>query len=204
MKLGDFVGTRARFQRLRDSKIYNGWIDQMAGNRVILGLTGTHLPTVGDEYRIEGFGHLVSVVFLAKLENTFSVEDQKTVDQAGNDVRLDFLVASAVRMVESNETVRYKLKNVAVQVKSGEKIVPCLAIDASFSGIGLRCPEKMEPSCEVAMVVSTPLGNIVVTAVCKHCREDADEPGTFRAGFQFNEFGRVDRPKWERFITNLR
>lgn len=205
MKLAEFVGTRARFQRLKDSKIFNGWIEQMSGNRVLLGLTGSAVPTAGDEYRVEGYGHMVSVVFLAKLEAILG--DDRPPDetaQAERDLRLDFVVLSAARMVESSETVRYKLKAVAVQFHHDGRVCTAKALDASFTGIGVSCDEPVEPGVTVSMTIATSLGAIGATAVCRHCQEDPDRPGTYRAGFMFQEFGRVDKPKWDRFITNLR
>lgn len=215
MKLGEFVGTRARFQRLKDSKLFNGWIDQMAGNRVVLGLTGSQVPSEGDEYRVEGYGHLVSVVFLAKLESissdaarasspfAISAETETEAVQPSH-MRLNFLVSSAVRMVESQETVRYKLKNIAVQMVVDGALESGTAIDASFTGIGVRINKPVKQGDQTTMSVATPLGTVSVSAECRHCREDSENPGQFRAGFQFLEFGRVDKPKWERFITNLR
>ena len=60
----DFVGTRARFQRLRDARLFNGWIENFFGSKVEV-TTSTEFPVeIGDEFRFEGFGHHLSLIHI--------------------------------------------------------------------------------------------------------------------------------------------
>ncbi len=194
----DFVGTRARFQRLRDSKIFNGWIVTFFGNRleVSTGADATLKP--GDEFRFEGFGDHISVVFNTKLETITPGTDQTL----GKSVLL-LSVASPMRYADSPESVRYRIQELKAQVEHGGKTVKGSAIDASPTGVGLSCDTEIPLKCEVKVTVVTPLGAITAKAECRHCDADPDRPGKFRAGFSFLELGRVDKPKWDRFVREL-
>jgi len=209
----DFVGTRARFQRIRDSKIFNGWIESFFGNRLEVSTATDHAVMIGDEFRFEGFGHMISVVFLAKLEaiGTFDDTMGRSAQIAGSQSQiveahrttLRLVVSSPMRYANSPEAVRYKIKQMYAPVTVGSKTIEAFALDVSPAGIGLTTDEQIEPQTNVTVCIHTGLGKVTAPAVCRHSRPDEDRPGKFRAGFMFFELSRLDKPKWERFIKEL-
>ncbi|MBS1708637.1 MAG: hypothetical protein JSS65_07945 [Armatimonadetes bacterium] len=169
---------------------------------------------IGDEFRFEGFGHMISVVFLAKLEGigTYdeSTQGRSAAIEGSNSQIVEarrttfrLVVASPMRYANSPEAVRYKVKQMYAPVTVDGKKIEGFALDVAPAGIGLTCDEQIEPQTQVNICIHTPLGPVNAPAICRHSRPDEDRAGKFRAGFMFLELGRIDRPKWDRFIKEL-
>lgn len=210
----DFVGTRARFQRLRDARLFNGWIENFFGNKVEV-TTSTEFPVeIGDEFRFEGFGHHISVVFNAKLEAVHQVDlgDLSALQAIeGSNARileartstLSLVVTNQARYAASSETVRVKVQDLYTKVNWQMFAEDGFVTDVSPMGVGLLLREKISVGEPVDVQIQTNLGLVKATGSVRHCRPERDRPGYNRLGVMFTDLGRLERPKWERFLKEI-
>lgn len=209
----DFIGTRARFQRLRDAKFFHGWITGFFGNSVEVS-TSTDAPVkIGDEFRFEGYGHHISVVFNGRLEEVGELDimsDGIVTAIAGSNARvleakriaLKLTVVSPVRFAASNESVRLKTEDRYTKVKVGIHELEAFTVDVSPNGVGIVLRHPLNPDDCVTASVETPVGVVTGMASVRYCRPDIDRDGFYRVGLMFIDLGRVERPRWERFLKN--
>lgn len=211
----DFVGTRCRLQRLRDAKVFNGWIESFFGTSLDVSTSTEASVQIGDEFRIEGFGHHIAVVMTARVEDV-GVLDMLNSSQLvevveGTNARiievrkssLKFVVSGPLRFSASPESVRLLSPDLPVAIGAGPREVSGIAVDVSPNGMGCVSTEQIEPGSQVAVTVTTPGGSVRAQALVRYCRKDADRQGHFRFGLMFTDMGRVERPRWEKFISEI-
>lgn len=210
----DFVGTRCRFQRLRDAKFFTGWIEGFFGNSLEVSCNTDWPVQIGDEFRFEGYGHHISVVFNARLDSvgTLDVGSNGVVTAIeGTSARIleakrvsfKLTVSSQVRYAVSQESVRMKVNDLYTKVSKGPFSMEAVTVDVSMTGIGIVSKLELVPNEAVEVSVETPFGRVAAMGCVRYCRPDADRKGMFRSGIMFTDLGRVERPRWERFLKGL-
>ncbi|MEZ5162872.1 MAG: PilZ domain-containing protein [Fimbriimonadaceae bacterium] len=210
----DFVGTRARFQRMRDAKIFNGWIENFFGNKLEVA-TSSQVPVeVGDEFRFEGFGHHITMVFQCELDSINAIDvltgGLETVIEGSNAKVLEsygstfvLKVTGQIRFASSNEAVRIKVSNLPGSVLMGPKEVQAKAVDVSPGGVGMIVEEKLEIGSDVRMNLETNFGTLTGIFEVMYCVEDIRNAGYYRTGLKIKDMDRIERPRWDRFMREI-
>lgn len=205
----DFVGTRTRFQRLKDARIFNGWIEQFYEKSVEISISGTTPLMVGEEFRFEGFGNHISVVFNGQIDTMEMLDVAPIVDGSNAVVakaqKLMFMasITSPIRFAASPETIRIQVPNITGAVTQDDTTTEVCVIDVGPNGVGISSPLAYEPGANVAVVLHMSMGEVAALANVRYCREDPERPGWFRCGLMFLDMGRVEKPRWERYIKGL-
>lgn len=207
----DFVGTRTRFQRLRDAKLFTGWIEDFFGNKVVVS-SNTQFPVaVGDEFRFEGFGHHISVVFQARLESVgqLSLVDAGTVTAIegtnaqiieARRVSFHLGLVGPVRFSASKENLRMRSTDLFVTLQEGPVTHEGFAIDVSEGGIGVVCKSRLKAKEFVKVRIETRYGAVEAGGNIRYCLPDKDREGMYRIGVMFMDMDRVNKPRWERYL----
>lgn len=210
----DFVGTRARFQRMRDAKIFNGWIDNFFGNKLEV-VTSSQFPVeVGDSFRFEGFGHHITMVFQCELESINAIDaltgGLETLIEGSNAKVLEsygatfvLKVTGQIRFAASSEAVRIKVSNLPGSVLLGPKKIHAKAVDVSPGGLGMIVEEKIDVGTDVRVNLETNFGTLTGIFQVMYCVEDFRNAGYYRSGFKIKEMDRIERPRWDRFMREI-
>jgi len=208
----DFVGTRARFQRIGDAKLFAGWIEDFFGHKVVISTNTNHAVQIGDEFRFEGFGNHIAVVFHAKLEAVAkldltnagvvtAVEGTNARIVEAKRVKLELQVSSPVRFSASNENLRMLAPDVFTVLNEGANQVEGFMIDIAKQGIGFVSKKKVKPKEYVEVRMETRIGTIEAKGNIRYCIPDKDRDGFYRVGIMFTDLDRVNRPRWDRFLS---
>jgi len=211
--IDNFVGTRTRFQRLRDAKIFSGWIESYFGSRLELSTNTNHAVQIGDEFRIEGYGHKVSMVVSARLVEIAQLDllaEGMVTAVAGTNSRiveakrvlLRLEVTSPVRFSGSTENVRIKTKSIPVLLEQGKEFQG-FCLDVGAQGFSFTTTEPVAVNEEIRAQLQTNQGVIRCSGNVRYCRLDRDREGMNRCGVHLNPFDRTTGPKWEAFIDSL-
>lgn len=205
----DFVGNRARLQRMRDAKLINGWVEGFFGNTLKISVDSGVKMERGDQFRMEIFGEKLLVscdVALHSIELgsvSGAVNGSNAMEFKPSSVDLNMVVTSQVKFTHSEESARYKLDGTQVVILEEKKYIGAVLIDVSKNGIGITCEKEFERDEEIAVRLSTHLGDIRSKGTIRYCREDREREGCFRMGIQFIDMGRLDASRWSRFLTEL-
>lgn len=201
-------------QRLQDAKFFTGWIEDFYGNRVTISSNNQHVVEAGQDFRIEGYGHHISVVFQAKLSQ-HGVFDPSThglvlpTERSGARVAeatrcsMELLVTSQIRFSASQESVRMKIPEVYTVIKDAYLKMEGVTVDVAPMGCGIVTRSPLTPNTMVEILLETKLGPVTGLANVRYCTSDRDRGGMFRSGVMFTDLGRVERLRWERFLREL-
>lgn len=208
-----FSGTRARFQRLRDAMLFNGWVEQFDGRHLTL-TTSTdrafHIDEVA-QFEIAGFN--AKAVFQAGLTNVdlASFNDDCDISTAAGasvvhvrSCTLRFDVTGQLRISPSSESARIRVNGVCVKFLLPEgRIVTGELSDTSSTGMGVTTDGEMGKGEAVKFAIDTHLGSIGGQGFVVYCRPDPEHDGVFRVGIRLEEMGRLDGPRWHRFLSEM-
>jgi hypothetical protein len=214
ISIENFVGTRTRFQRIRDAKIFSGWIESYAFTHIALSTNTNHAVQIGDEFRIEGYGHKVSMVVNAKLMDIGKLDlinEGKITAVVGTNARiieakrvlLNMELSGPVRFAASTENVRIKTPLIPLLAKQGENELQGFSLDVSQQGIALTTSGILQANEQLEGQLQTNQGVIRFTGNVRYCLTDKDRDGMNRCGIHIDPFDRTTSPKWEAFINNL-
>jgi hypothetical protein len=207
----DFIGTRTRFQRLRDAKLFTGWIEDFFGTKVVISSNTNFAVQVGDEFRFEGFGHHISVVFTAVLDSVGQlslVDAGRVTTIEGTNARIveakrvsfHLTLVGPVRFSASHENLRMRTSDLFAVVADSVGEHEMIVVDVSQGGLGLISGTPLKAKDYVKIRIETRLGPVDATGNVRYCRLDRDRDGMYRVGLQFMDMDRVNRPRWERYL----
>lgn len=191
--LAQFNSGRVRVQRLRDYKLFHGWVVTITETEVVLSLPERGDLAVGENVAIEIAGPKVLAMGLARID---------FVDQGstGNDHRLSLHVGSPLKFVDSTSTGRVRVPPLVIGLKLGEKIVVGRLLDGSAGGIGLKVDEAIDRGTTVTASIDSGQGTIDLTAEVRYCRADPDSG--FRVGLQIIEGQRLEVARWCQIVES--
>ncbi len=189
-----FIGRRARFQRLTDGKLFSGWIEACDEERLTLLSTSTACPDRGDDIYLEGCSDLLAVSFQGRV-----VESIK-----GPSPRIYVCCNGEIRYGSPHENARRRIKRypVLVTLESG---VPARAfiVDASKHSIGLICDQPIDRNSSVKVSVQGSSAVFHVEGHVLYCVTDRRHDKLYRFGLFVPEMPRLEQQRWERFISEL-
>lgn len=207
----NFVGTRTRFQRLRDAKIFSGWIEGVDGDLITLSTNTQAAVQIGDVFRIEGYGHKVSMIVNAEILRVGQLNLGKDGLVAGiqgtqsniveaKRVSFQMRLSGPVRFASSNENVRIKTPFLPVMIWGGSGESQCHSLDVSMQGLGMTAAVRFVPDEEIRGQVQTKYGVLEFSGNVRYCTSDKDRDGMKRIGIHLNPLDRTIAPKWEQFV----
>lgn len=210
----DFVGARARLQRYRDARIFNCWIEELFGSTIDLSTNSPHPVEIGDEFRVEGFGHHIKVVFNARLESVGKLDIVNsgilTAVEGGNarvlearSVSLTLALSSQIKFISSDEALRLRCVDKFLSVTCGSIKTEGLTQDVGPGGIGAVLKKQLPVGQAARVVVATNVGDVAADVAVRYSRPDNERQGYFRTGFMITDLGRIERLKWDRFLKEF-
>lgn len=207
---GDFIGTRVRFQRLTDARLFNGWLDDFRGTMLSVQTVEDLTDDVGARFSFEAFGLGVTAVFEAKLAlvaqkpaRAPEVEGALAICHAPGWTTLHFRLEGSLRCVTSDESFRIRVQEMAATLVTPHGEEQVRLIDVGPKGFGAVTSQPYEPGSLVGFVVQTATGRIVGQAEIRYCRESSGQDGPYRIGVLLTRMPRLDGPRWDRFVREL-
>lgn len=207
---GDFIGTRVRFQRLTDARLFNGWLDDFRGNLLAVQTVDDLTDDVGARFSFEAFGLGVTAVFEAKLalvaqrpSQSPAVEGALALSTSPGWTTLHFRVEGPLRCVTSEESFRVRVQDMGATLVTPHGEEQVRIIDVGPKGFGAVTSQPYEPGSLVGFVVQTAGGRVVGQAEIRYCRETSGPDGPYRIGAQLARMPRLDGPRWDRFVREL-
>ncbi len=186
-KLSDYKNTRARFQRLSDSKIFTGWVLEISSLGIKI-QTDEPINLEPEElFHFDIPGVKNRILFHATLEKS-------TSDY------LNFQILDKLNLVASDESIRLKVQNMPVKIMIGENILDGTILDIAPRGIAFLINQKIEPKTNINAELHTLIGPFQREGVVKYCKEVPNEKNVYRIGIEFTLVNRIDQAKWQQLF----
>jgi hypothetical protein len=188
--ISEFEGTRFRLQRLRDAKLFSGWISEIDASNAALKLNGRPALDAGDKFFIQAFGEGQSI--------TCQVEYL-----AGKPDRAIFKLHPPVKILQSTEDMRILVDGMKCNLKLGWFDAPGTLLDLSATGLGLQTSVPVERGETAEFSIIASVGEIIGSGEVRYCKAMDGVAGSYRVGLELAEFDRVNLAKWRRLLSQL-
>lgn len=203
----EFAGTRTRFQRLSDYRLFHGWIQDFFGDRLVISSSPDVVLVTGQEFSFEAYGPSSVAMFTARLEfgTDFGViqadmsADDRAVRQrilAAADIEFDFVVTSDVKFLAQSEEVRVASRAAQVECRLHEFCVSGTLLNSSANGMGLITTYQLEVGDVYEVTVATHIGTVTCQCQCRYSRPDKHVDSMWRSGMKIVDIDRIARARW--------
>ncbi len=184
--LGDasYIGTRARFQRLGDAKLFNGWVHDIKNESLLIRCEEECTLAPGDRLLFEVAGLNESLIFEARFRDNASGLHA-------------FDISTVRRHFKAQETIRLAVSNMEITIFADSEQVQAIVKDISPNGLGVVLDKAIQKGEIVQIALSTSHGSIESKAEVRYCRSVG---GQFRIGLQFTDMARIDKGRWIRLF----
>lgn len=211
ISIENFVGTRARFQRLSDAKLFTGWIESAEGNDLEVSTLTNSAVTPGDEFRIEGYGHKVSMTVTARLKEIGKLDLATEARICGIEgttakiveakrIRLKMVACAPTRFAATEESLRIKVPLFPVKTIQGGTTTEGYCVDIGPQGFGMVSTGRLCPGEPVTADIVTPNGVVSCAGEVRYSLEDRDREGMYRSGIEILSMERRMAPRWEMLL----
>ncbi|HRF58448.1 MAG TPA: PilZ domain-containing protein [Fimbriimonadaceae bacterium] len=191
--LAQFNAGRVRVQRLRDYKLFHGWVATIFETEIVLSLPELGDLAVGENVAIEIAGPKVLAMGTARIS---FVEG----GAAGSDGRISLHLANPLKFIDSTNTGRVRVPPHVVSLKIGEKKVAGRLLDGSTGGIGLSSEAAVDRGATGTLSIDSGHGTIDLTVEVRYCRPNAESG--FRVGLQIIEGQRLEVARWCQIVES--
>jgi hypothetical protein len=205
----EFIGARARFQRLSDQYIFAGWLQTLANDNIVITSEETLPCEPMERYLFQIQGPSADAYFIAvgsgvptSLANYIS---GSTAEQLVNLPALTykFKLITEVQLRDSQQKARKLIQTMAAKLSACGRTYEVLIPDASLEGMGVIMWEEIQKGDIVQVDVKC--SDLEATFMCevRHCRPEQRITGAYRVGLQFHKPERVALVAWRRLINPI-
>ncbi|MBS1717151.1 MAG: PilZ domain-containing protein [Armatimonadetes bacterium] len=191
-KMAEFEGTRARFQRLRDLKLFSGWVEKASNLELILLIDEPHPLVEQDQCNFQLFSEDSSAMVQGIVIKTVA-------DMAKGKDGILFRLTSQPRRLPAQEAPRYLVRNLEGFVDDLAGHIPFTVLDVSKNGLGLVTDFELFPKDEIAIKLLSAFGEIIMKGSVRYVRK-VPKTGRFRAGVQVQGAERTDVSLWRQVV----
>lgn len=184
-----YVGSRARCQRIEDAKLFRGWVKTVSETELELTFEGGCELVVGERVAAELQGHQQNCFLIGEVTNT-------------SGTKVEFKLTSGLRLTAPTESVRFQAARFGLfcdLTVDGETYDMEVA-DLSTGGVGLISPVALPKGKVVNLALHTSSGTAQGMGEIRYCKPM--EGGTFRAGVKLHFDERLSKARWIKQFPN--
>lgn len=200
----EFVNTRARFQRLSDSKFFTGWVEDFGFPSLALRCAPEAELAVGDKFLFELYGEKANCIFIGTLEVVDGLDALKQVSVAEQsaipEITFEFRILSEYRYIQPKESVRKAVQSLTATITRAKGEFEVAVSDVSSTGAGILTSEKFDVGELVQLRVTAMMRTITLQCQVRYSRADRRLAGMYRSGLQFENMNRVDVVSWTKVM----
>ncbi|MBL8086772.1 MAG: PilZ domain-containing protein [Chthonomonas sp.] len=185
-----YIGTRARCQRIEDARLLRGWVVEFDQQLIVLRFDADRQLAVGERVAFELQGSSNNVFAIGEVE---SLEDDL----------VRFKLTSNLRLTSPTESVRFQATRFGIfcDLTHGDQKYDMDVQDISSSGVGLVGLLNIERGTVVDIAVHSAHGTVTGKGEVRYCKPE-DSHGRFRLGIKLHIEDRISRGRWLRLFPN--
>lgn len=202
----EFVGSRARFQRLSDQRVFSGWLKSMKNDRAIL-TAEEYLPVGQSErflFQVQGpsadayFIAAGSEVPVTTTPYVQGAAAQQIVNLAA--LTYEFCLVTQIQMRDAQQHARKSVRTMAASLQACGRTSDLLIADASSGGMGVIAWEEVMKGDVVRVELDCEALKASFMCEVRHCRPEQRLIGAYRVGLQFKNPDRISLVSWRKLI----
>ena len=205
----EFVGARARMQRLADQRIFSGWLHELRSDRIWVTSEGPLEIDAGQRFLFQLQGPSADAYLIASSINGAPASRSDIGAVHGNTAlhmvnlpayNYPFAVITAVQLRDGQQTFRKALSALNARMHYYGEDYEVLLTDGSPAGMGALVWRELRQGSRVEITVTS--GDVESAFDCevRHCRPDERLPGSYRVGLKFETADRIALVTWRRLL----
>jgi hypothetical protein len=205
----EFIGSRARFQRLNDQRIFAGWLQTLANDNIIITSEETLPCEPMERYLFQVQGPSADAYFIAigsgiptsLTSYVHGATAKQLVDLPA--LLYSFKLITQVQLRDSQQKARKLIETMVATLSACGRNSEVLVADASLEGMGVIVWEELQKGDIVQIDVKS--NDLEATFMCevRHCRPEQRITGAYRVGLLFHKPERIDLVAWRRLMNPL-
>lgn len=184
------TGTRIRIQRLRDAKLFSGWVEAATSGMVHLSVNQADALKVGDDLFCECHTFSQRVVLQGTIDRVFG---------AGEMQRYSLRLTSAPKALNGSESPRFRTPCSPIDATHAGSEFGGVLLDASVAGMGVALEVRVDRGETIALTIHTPFGDVSGECEVRWSRLETTEEG-YRTGLLIKQMARESAEVWVRFV----
>ncbi len=202
----DFINVKANIQRLSDSKLFSGWVEDFQFPYISIRCQTDTKFTLLEEFHFELQGEVSTCTFYGMLANLDGMEQLKQILGAVSDIKvvpditLEFRAVTQKSYTAPKESFRKAVHELTgtLVCKAGRFEVD--VSDVSHGGAGVLVPAMLEIGDVVDLSITTMMRCLKFECQVKSCRQDPRTEDSYFAGLEFGSMSRIDAAAWARLM----
>ncbi len=210
----DYIGTRTRFQRFSDSRLFHGWIENFTLGTIVVRCATDNWVKKGDRFifhvcsqhanarLVADFQGVDSLELIRSMNLSFQGEVNTSVIEVP-EANFLFNVMSQLEYLPPTEEVRHMVGGWVVQVWSqrGAEHNAFLS-DVSENGAGILCDASFQRGETVTIKIDAMMRSLEMTAEVRYSVKSKLAPDMYKTGLKLHEFGRLEGAVWRNFLKS--
>lgn len=204
---GEMIGTRVRFQRFSDSKIFHGWFQGFTTESFLVHAQVTTPLVIGDRFFFQVAAMDSDVRFIGDFltvgpsDKARNLGDRLPSEIEEDERELQFKLTGQIQFRPLTEEPRRRVGDRIVTIAEGSGAeVPALLSDVSPSGAGILCGKQFQKGQIIRLHLESLQRQSSFEAEVRYCVRSRGVPDMFKAGLKFREFGRVEEALWKSML----
>lgn len=177
---------RARFHRLRDAKLFNGWARDCTRNRLIFESTTGGVLDPGDVVQVTIFTNQRSASFQATCTALSGAVNTLTI-------------TSGISWANSTEDMRTRVSGQTAIIEFEGGRFEVTVADVSNHGIGMHSQIEIPAGSKLCIKIPTRMGPVDCAGTVRYCR---NEGNIFRIGVLLDSMSRLNSARWTSLVED--
>jgi len=190
LKLSGFKNTRARIQRVSDSRFFSGWCIGVRAQQIILQVEDLESVEPGETFIIELYGPNRSVLV------------QSVYMTINSDGTSTFQTTSEPFYLPGPAEPRFRVANFEAEISHHHRKSPGRVTDVSAKGLAVETGFFANRLDHLELVINLPSGQVHAKGHVRYCKPIPNSP-VYRLGIRIEQMDRVGVARWTNFFTEM-
>lgn len=208
----EFGNMRGSLQPVGGGKDIYGWTKIVQPTFLTMVLSTADPIEIGKAYVMSLHGRRTSAVFEARAmsvepfdlnghgtESTVAGTNVKIIEAEKTVIR--FHIMSTVRYASATERFHVLVSGIKATVTIGGESMVASLVDAAENGVAITQFAPLQVGLKVQLAITTAIGKVISDGIVRNCRDNND--GSYRIGIEMIQMGRIDGPRWNRFLSEI-
>lgn len=205
----EFIGSRVRFQRLSDQRVFSGWLQTLRNDNVAITVEDDLHVAPDERYLFQIQGPSADAYFIATSGGVpisatpyvHGATAKQVVDLPA--LCYEFELITQIQMRDSQQSARKTVSTMVANLSACGRTSEVLISDASAGGMGVIAWEEVRKGDVVQVEIRSAEIDASFNCEVRHCRPEQRLIGAYRVGLQFQKPDRLSLVAWRKLINPI-
>jgi hypothetical protein len=205
----EFVGSRARLQRLSDQQIFSAWVQELRSDCVVVTAEQTFSFASMERFLFQVQGPSADAYFIAgstakpMAAGTHVNGNTATMMVQLPSITYKFNLITQVQLRDAQQHARKAVGDLVAKLHACGRTSEVMVADASALGMGIIAWEELRKGDVVQVDLHSEALTATFMGEVRHCRPEPRLIGAYRVGLKFQNPDRISLTSWRKLINPI-